>query len=197
MTTEELKHRLLRYVCLSNEEAEAFLNALEPFELGKKDVLLEVNAHCRYFYWVQDGYLMNYQTDDKGGDHVLQFAIANWWTADLKSYLHGSLSTYSIVALSDCKLLGISKDNLDALLVNHPIFERYFRIIFQNALVSHQNRIIQNVALQAEIRYAEFNKQFPGLELVVPLKHVASYLGITPQFLSKLRKRSLFNTSDL
>jgi CRP-like cAMP-binding protein len=195
VSIDEVKYRLLRYVCLSDEEAKAFLDVLEPFDVSKKDVLVEVNAHCRYFYWVQEGYLMNFQTDDKGFDHVLQFAIANWWTADLGSYLHGTLATYRIVALTDCKLLGISKDNLDNLLDTYPAFERYFRIIFQNALVNHQKRIIQNVAFQADVRYDQFNKQFPGIELIVPLKHVASYLGITPQFLSKLRKRSLFNSN--
>lgn len=196
VSIDEVKHRLLRYVCLSDEEAKAFIDALEPFELSKKEVLLEMDTHCRYFYWVQEGYLMNFQTDDKGFDHVLQFAIANWWTADLGSFLHGTLATYRIVALSDCKLLGISKENLDDLLVKYPVFERYFRIIFQNALVNHQKRIIQNVAFQADVRYEQFNKTFPGIELIVPLKHVASYLGITPQFLSKLRKRSLFNKNE-
>ncbi|MFM1932049.1 MAG: hypothetical protein RL226_1352 [Bacteroidota bacterium] len=195
MTPEEIQHRLLRYVCLSPDEARAFADALETFRFPKKSAVLEAGQLCSHFYWVQSGCLVNFYTDTNGVDHVMQIAIENWWSTDLAAFLNNGRATYRIEAVSEVTLLGLSKSNMDSLLEKHPAFERYFRIIFQNALVSHQRRILQNVTALADERYHDFNRQFPGLEQTVPLKFIAAYLGITPQFLSKLRKRALLNES--
>jgi CRP-like cAMP-binding protein len=131
---------------------------------------------------------MFYHTDASGTDHVIQFPTAGWWTGDLQSLNHGTPSMFSIKALVDSEIFVITRADLDRLLVQVPALEKYFRIIFQNALVSHQHRIIQNFSQTAEERYLWFQKKYPTLEQFVPLKYIASYLGITPEFLSKVRR---------
>lgn len=132
---------------------------------------------------------MNSFADENGFEHVLQFASPMWWTADLNSLLNELPSNYSIRALMPSVVLQISKSGLEDLYQKVPETERYFRIIFQNALIAHQQRIMRDHAYDAESRYQLFREKYPDLENLVPLKYIASYLGITPEFLSKIRRR--------
>lgn len=132
---------------------------------------------------------MTFYTDKEGVDHVIQFATAGWWTGDLHSFTKQIPSIYTTKALADSEVLLLPKNSMDQLLEKHPRFERYFRIIFQNSLVTHQHRIIQSFADTAEERYLSFREKYPSLEQYVPLKYIASYLGITPEFLSKIRRK--------
>ncbi|MEX2395752.1 MAG: Crp/Fnr family transcriptional regulator, partial [Balneolales bacterium] len=111
-----------------------------------------------------------------------------WWTADLDSLFRGIPAEYNIRAMGDSTVYQLSKDVWMKLNNELPQFERYFRIIFQNALVAHQKRIIQNISDTADQRYLKFQKAYPEVIRSVPLKYVASYLGITPEFLSKIRR---------
>jgi CRP-like cAMP-binding protein len=132
---------------------------------------------------------MTYFTNKSGNDQVIQFSTSGWWTGDLSSLTSGKSSSYSTHALTSCELLLLPKLRMDELLDRHPIFEKYFRIIFQNSLITYQNRIIQAFTHTADDRYANFQEQYPQLEQFVPLKYIASYLGITPEFLSKIRRK--------
>lgn len=189
MNAAELKDRLSRYIQLDDEEARFFHSLLKPVRIRNRRLLLVSGDYSRAFSLVTEGCLVNYHEDENGFEHVLQFATPMWWTADLHSLIRGTPSTYTIKALMDTEVLQISKANLDRLYREVPKFERYFRIIFQNALIAHQRRIIQNIAFPAEERYRQFRATYPDLEQLVPQKYIASYLGITPEFLSKIRRR--------
>lgn len=189
MDAPTIRQKLSRYISLEEGEAEFFLSLLKPAHVKKRKFLLLSGDACPYFTLVTGGCLMNYYTDDNGFEHVLQFATHMWWTADLESLMKGTPALFSIQALADTEVLMLSRTNLERLYGESPKFERYFRIIFQNALMAHQQRIIQNIAFPAEERYLQFREKYGYLEQVVPQKYIASYLGVTPEFLSKVRKR--------
>jgi CRP-like cAMP-binding protein len=189
LDTTTLQKKLSRYIQLDENEAAHFLSLLEPRQIARRKFLLLDGDVCRHFSLVTEGCLMNYYTDENGFAHVLQFATHMWWTADLQSLMNETPALFSIQALVNSEVLMLPRPQLDQLFVDIPKFERYFRIIFQNALMAHQQRIIQNIAFPAEERYLQFREKYPHLERMVPQKYIASYLGVTPEFLSKVRRR--------
>ncbi len=189
MTKEALKERLSQYVELKDEEAEYFLSLLSMHTIERKQKLLAPEQAVLGFHWVQSGCLMAYHTDSLGNQHVLQFAIESWWTTDLQSLFSEGVSSLSIEAMTDSSYLTISRIDLDGLMEKYPVFERYFRKIFQNALISNQRRILLNISKTADERYEDFQQRYPKVEQIVPQKYIASYLGITPEFLSKIRRK--------
>lgn len=180
---------LERHITLSKEEGNYFLSLLQSHVLKQGEFIEKAGKITEDFIYVKSGCLMTYYTNDQTQEHVIQFAMPNWWTGDLNSFTKQVISAYSTRALADSEVLLIKKKDLDDLLERFPVFEKYFRIIFQNSLITHQNRIVQNIAATAEERYLDFQKKYPSLEQYVPLKYIASYLGITPEFLSKIRRR--------
>ncbi|MEX1135446.1 MAG: Crp/Fnr family transcriptional regulator [Balneolales bacterium] len=188
MKPEELHDNVGRYIKISLEETKYFLSLLEKRSIPNRKFLLNQGELCTSFNLVSKGCLINYYTDDAGGDHVLQFATRMWWTADLHSLFHNIPAEYNIRAMGDSVVYQMNKNAWMKLNDELPQFERYFRIIFQNALIAHQKRIIQNISDTADQRYLKFQQAYPEVVQSVPLKYIASYLGITPEFLSKIRR---------
>lgn len=182
---------ITRHVTLTKSEEDFFISLLLPVKL-KQGEFAEKACEITYnFIHVNSGCLMTYFTDKDGDDQVIQFATSGWWTGDLHSLTTMQPSIYTTRALADSEILLLPKVRMDELLEKYPVFERYFRIMFQNSLVTHQNRIIEAFAVTAEDRYQNFQKKYPHLEQFVPLKYIASYLGITPEFLSKIRRKRM------
>ena len=180
---------ITRHVNLTKVEEDFFISILLPVKL-KQGEFAEKGGEITYnFIHVNSGCLMTYFTDKEGDDQVIQFATSGWWTGDLHSLTTQQPSIYTTRAIADSEILLLPKVRMEELLERYPVFERYFRIMFQNSLVTHQNRIIEAFAFTAEDRYTNFQKKYPQLEQFVPLKYIASYLGITPEFLSKIRRR--------
>jgi len=150
--------------------------------------LLKEGDVARYQLFVLSGCLRTYTIDSAGKEHVLMFAPEDWWcSGDLFSYFSGQKSVNNLEALEATSLLQISKENLDILYERAPKFERFFRILFQNAFVFHQNRINANLSQPAEGRYDLFARSYPGLESRIPQKYIASYIGVTPEFFSQMK----------
>lgn len=190
MTQEELTAHFRRYIPIGEAELGRFMELTEPYRIPKGRLLLAEGDICRHFNFVTKGILVNFYDDANGFQHVMQFALPFWWTGDLHSLMNGVPGIYSIKALADSEVLRLSRSALDELLASSPLFDRYFRIIFQNALIAHQRRITLNIAFPARERYLEFRERYPQVEQLVPQKYIASYLGITPEFLSKIRRNS-------
>jgi CRP-like cAMP-binding protein len=133
------------------------------------------------------GCLRAYYTDDRGIEHAVQFAIEDWWIGDMRSFMTETPAWLNIDALEDTEVLMISKESIDRLYVEIPAFERYFRIRIQNAFIAEQQRIGAGLSKSAEERYLEFIQKYPKMEQRIPQVHIASYLGITPEFLSTIR----------
>ncbi len=186
-----LLSNITKQIPLDSSESAFFTALLRPAHIKQGEFVEKFGTVTPHFIHVVSGCLMTYYTDKAGHDHVIQFAMAGWWTGDLHSFTEQVPSIYTTRALADSEVLYLPKVDMDRLLEQIPKFERFFRILFQNSLVTHQNRIIQNFSATAEERYENFLQKYPSLEQYVPLKYIASYLGFTPEFLSKIRRKRM------
>lgn len=191
MTSSEAQQRIVqhvkKYIPLSPKEEALFLSLLQYRKLAARQFLVHEQSLCRYENFVASGCLRSYHIDKNGEEHTLHFAIEDWWITDFESFLHGTPSTRNIVALEPCTLLQLSLADLNRLYEEAPIFERFFRLLHQNAALAQDQRIINAISLTGPERYAAFVKKYPALIDRLPQKHIASYLGITPVFLSRIR----------
>jgi CRP-like cAMP-binding protein len=191
MSEDVILRNIARFVDLDRRETDYFLSLLQERTLARKEFLLRAGEVCRYETFIGKGCLRTYSIDETGQEHIVGFGIEDWWAGDLFSFLTQSPARYFIDALENSTVLQIDKQNLDKLYVEVPKFERFFRILFQNAFISWQDRTNQNLAESAEQRYLHFTDKYPDLEARIPQKHIAAYLGITPVFLSMLRRRRM------
>lgn len=189
MHEEVILSAVSKYIELSEKEKGYFVSLLEFKKIKAKTILLQAGTICRHSSFVVKGCLRGYTVDNSGFEHILSFAAKGWWIADLFSLLSQQPGMLNIEAMTDSELLLLSKKNQEQLYVNVPKFERFFRILTENSLVSNQQRLIDNLSLTASERYLKFCKTYPGLTDDLPQKHVAAYIGVTPEFLSKMKKR--------
>ncbi|MBB6130816.1 CRP-like cAMP-binding protein [Mucilaginibacter lappiensis] len=177
------------HVTLYKAEQSLIQSALQVKTIKKNKVLLSSGEVCRNIYFINRGCLRIYHTDKHGAEHNNSFCPENWWAVDIASFSHQSPAFYAIAALEDTELFYLSHSALEKLYLEVPKLERFFRILTQNAFNLYQRRITYALSKTAEERYLAFCKQYPGLEQRVAQKQIASYLGITPIFLSRLRKQ--------
>lgn len=182
-----LLQNVARHIHLEPEEVQIFTSIPQVRRLKKKEFLLRAGEVCRYESFVLEGCLRNYYLDNKGDEHILQFSVEDWWTSDLYSLLTQTPATQFIDALEDSSVALFDKDDLERLYHQVPKFERFFRIMLQNAFIAQQQRILQNIGSTGEERYLAFRKKYSSLEQRLPQHQIASFLGITPEFLSKIR----------
>jgi CRP-like cAMP-binding protein len=165
------------------------MSFLERKTVRKRDILLNAGEICRHSIFVVDGALKSFTRSKDRSEHVISFALSNWWIADMYSLISQRPGTLTIEAISDAELLLLSKQKQDTLYEKAPKFERFFRILAENSLVANQQRIINNLTLTAEERYQHFTQNYPFVLGCAPLHNIASYLGMTPEFLSKIRRK--------
>jgi len=189
MSFELLINYINRYVQLTQEEVNLLLSKLRLSNFKKGDYVVKNNTICKYECFVLKGCLKTFYIDNEGEEHIVMFAIENWWTADLGSFLTQTPAAYNVQCIENCELVQISYNDLEDLYIAIPKLERFFRIIIQKAFVASQQRIINNFTMPAKERYELFRNQYPNIEQRVPQYMIASYLGITKEFLSKIRKK--------
>jgi CRP-like cAMP-binding protein len=178
-----------RFISLTTEEEQYFISLLKPRKLRKKQYIVQAGDVARYECFVNKGCLRAYSIDDKGQEHIVQFAIEDWWISDMYSLVSGLPAIYNVDALEDSELLLIEKENIELLYNTVPKFERFFRIIIQNSFISLQRRVLENMSIPAEERYLLFMQRYAKIEQRLPQHQVASYLGITPESLSRIRRQ--------
>jgi CRP/FNR family transcriptional regulator, anaerobic regulatory protein len=180
-----------KFAPLTEDEAVEVRKAVEIFIVKKKSFLLQPNEVCRANYFVSKGCMRLYFINRNGQEQITQFGIENWWITDYDSLETGKPSHYYIQAIEDTEVIGIHKKALEELLIKVPKIERYFRLILQKALTASMRRFEYLRDQSDEERYRQFVSLFPGFAQRVPQYMLASYLGFTPQFLSKIRAKKL------
>lgn len=187
--TNLLFSHISRYINLLPEEVELFNSVLEKRSVPKKEYLLQQGHICRYDSFITKGCVKVCYTDEKGTECIIKFAPEDCWVIDLDSFLNHKPSFYYIQAIEDTELFQISLSNYQLLHKTIPAFQKFSSERWQNGFIALQQRIMQNLSMSAEGRYQHFKNKYPGLEQRIPQKLIASYLGITPEFLSMLRKK--------
>ncbi|MCD8740669.1 Crp/Fnr family transcriptional regulator [Mucilaginibacter roseus] len=176
------------HIALSLDEQERVLALFQQKNVAKRTLLLQPGEIDRYLYFVKKGCLRMYYADKDGVEHNIGFYPENWWACDNVSFFKQKPAANAIQALEDSEVYSISLSQLEKLFAEVPKFERFIRILIQNGFDLYQQRITSNLSKTAEERYLEFRKRYPGLESRIAQKHIATYLGITPAFLSMMRK---------
>jgi CRP/FNR family transcriptional regulator, anaerobic regulatory protein len=185
-----IKH-IRRFVALNENEALALTEYIKPYHLKKKDYLLKEGQVCRALYFVEKGCLRMYFMNAKSIEQITQFALDGWWMSDYFSYLDDKPSEYTIQAIEKSEVLSIDTLVFERLLKELPQLERYFRIIMQRALAASQLRTKLMYEMTKEEFYLHFSASFPEFVQRVPQYMIASYLGLTPEYVSELRKKKL------
>ena len=178
---------IARHITMNEEETSCFVSFLKPLTVSKKELILKEGQLCRYLNFVHSGTLRDYYIDKTGKESTIMFAVADWWITDMFCFINQQPAMLTIEAVEESSIFQLQKDDMETLYLKVPKMERFFRIIFQNAYVREQLRVIQGLSLSAEERYDIFLAKYPQVVRQVTQKQIASYLGITPEFLSMIR----------
>ena len=171
------------------EDLALIKDRLIPKKLRKKQYLLQEGDVCKFIAFVEKGVLKSYTIDEKGVESILQFAIEEWLISDLYSFLTAEPATYTIDAIEDCELILISKNAHEELLRTLPKYETWVRLQLTNAYIALQRRLTSIISLSLEERYHYFSSLYPELLQRVPQHMIASYMGLTPETLSRVRRK--------
>lgn len=157
----------------------------------KHQYILQEGEVATHDNFIIKGLSRTYRVDEKGQEHILRFTPEDWWTGDLASFLSGKPSIYNVDCLEDTEVLRITYADLETLFERVPKMNKYFRLLYQRSIISYNLRLLSNLSKSASDRYEEFVKRYPDIDQRVPNHQVASYLGITPQSLSRIRSQSI------
>lgn len=186
---EVLKNHLLSKTYIPDEEFNRIADAAEVKQFSKKDILFHAGKQCANLFFVNKGALRSFSTDENGIEHTLQFAFESYWISDLYSYVTGKPAVYTIEAIEESEVLEFSKNKFEVMLDDIPQLERHWRLLLQNAYIAAQDRLNSTLSETADKRYEELIERFPNIIQRVPQIYIASYLGITPESLSRIRKK--------
>lgn len=176
------------YIPLNIKETDLLESRATLRNIKRKQMILQEGFVCKHYFFVVEGCFKMYAIDDKGNEHNLQFAAENDWIADISSFHSEKPSKLFIEALEPSVILQIEQQDLYFLYNNIPKLNIIFKVIIENKFVELQNRVLQNISSTGQQRYLNFLEQYPKLVQRLPNTQIASYLGITPEFLSKIRK---------
>ena len=182
-----LAQHIRNTVSITDKQLDLVISKLDAKTVGKRAHLLQFEQYAKELFFTLSGCLRSYVTDYNGVEHNISFSVENWWSGDLPSFINQAPAQVNIQALEETQVLSINQAHWQLLLREVPPFVSYTRILFRNKMFAQQHRIVQNLSLTAQERYTLFLAEYPSLSQRISQKHIASYLGITPEFLSMLR----------
>ena len=188
---QTILQNIAKIISLTPEEEQLFLSKTETKHFKAKTLVLSSGEICKEGYFVNSGILRSFNINDNIVEHVLSFACEGWWIGDMYSLLSQKPGNLFIEVLEDAEVVVLSRKNQDALYLEIPKLERFFRILIENSLIANQERLMDNLSLTAEERFEKFCKKYPTLIQKVPQKQIASFIGVTPEFFSKMKARML------
>ena len=192
---ELLIKNIAKHIDIDKQEEALLLSMVKCKKVAKKEVILKEGQNCKNLNYVNSGVFRAFHVDKVGKEATIMFAVKDWWITDMYCFLNGKPAMVFIEAIEDSVIFQISKVDFDKLFEIAPKFERFFRILMQNAYTRVQLRLIENLSLSAEERYTSFILKYPHIAKAVTQKQIAGYLGITPEFLSSIKKNVLLNLS--
>ncbi len=187
----KIKQHVAKYIHLTEDEEKYFVSLLRIVNVRKKQFIVQPEFTCKHRTYVVKGAMRAYLIDDKGHDHTIQFAIEDWWISDFSSYINQEPATLFVEALEGTEIIQIEYSSESLLLERIPKFEKYLRIITQRSFAFLQKRMLSNLSKSAEQRYEEFLERYPSIVNRVPQYALASYLGFSTEFLSKIRNKRI------
>lgn len=191
MQNDLLLKNIHRYVDLNKEEEDFILSRIEKKEFKSKSIILKSGECATATYFVLEGLIRNYTIDAHGNEHHLSFAGPDWWITDMYSFFGDKPAISNIETILDTGVYIFTKEIMESFFDKIPKMERFFRILSQNALVSNQQRILDKLTLTAEERYIHFIEKYPQIHKQIPQKQIASFIGVTPEFFSKMKSKML------
>jgi len=191
---ENLLNNINRFVSLNVEDEKELISIIRTMNVKKRQFIVQPNFICSHQTYVLKGAFRSYFVNDQGIDHTIQFAVEDWFISDFNSYINQSPASLFVEALEDGIVQQIAYDDVEKLCEMNPKFERYFRLVAQKSFAFSQRRVLSNLGKSAEKRYLEFLSLYPSIVQRVPQYALASYLGMSPEFLSKIRKKILFKS---
>ncbi|MFO7745933.1 MAG: Crp/Fnr family transcriptional regulator [Psychroflexus sp.] len=184
----QLQAHLLKDINFTPSEVQEFISILKHQKLNKKDLLIQPGDKVTHEHYVLKGCLKAYYLDKNGQMHIIQFAVEDWWISDFEAFFNEKPAQLFVECLENSELLSLDKVALEKLYTRIPKFERFFRIKVTKAFVALRNRILSSLQKDSKTRYVEFCKQYPSLQGRIANYHIANYLGMTPESLSRIRK---------
>ena len=186
---DSINKHVLKHVDLSQEEISLFNSLFEFKKVPKKTILLHEGDVCNFEIYINKGCIRNYYIDENGFEVILQFAIEDWWVSDIASFNNHTPSDMFIETLEDCEILVLSPQTKEQLLKAIPKLERMFRLMVQKNLAVLQKRFLKTITNSATEKYLDFIDRYPTIPQRVAQHYIASYLGISAEFLSKVRTK--------
>jgi CRP/FNR family transcriptional regulator len=184
-------NHLKKVIALTDSEQQEFTSILEEIRISKKNFLIEPGDLVNSEFYVVSGCLKAYYLDESGDKHIIQFAVEDWWISDFEAFFNKVPAKLYLETIEDSTLLAINREALEILYTRIPKFERFFRIKTTSAFVSLRSRILSTLQKSGKERYLEFCESYPKIEQRVPNYHIANYLGLKPESLSRIRKEVL------
>lgn len=191
---EEILANVTKCIPLQDDEVTLFTALLSRREIPKKTMLLREGEICQFEGYIQKGCVRIYYLDENGFEVTLSFAVEDWWISDIASFHYHEPSSLYMETLEDCEIYFLNPESKEKLLAELPKFERVFRLLVQRRLAVLQNRLIHTISKPATDRYLEFIRLYPTISQRVPQYYIASYLGVSPEFVSTIRKRLAVKT---
>ncbi|MCZ4410007.1 Crp/Fnr family transcriptional regulator [Cryomorphaceae bacterium 1068] len=185
---ESILLEVFKHIDFSKEELLTLGENLKRIDLKKGDVLLRKDQTVSHTHYVYSGCLRTFFIDDSGKDHTLQFAIKDWWISDYTAFFSGAKAMMNIECIQDTTLYKLSRNNMEQMYLDIPTFETFFRKKLEKRMEAFHRRTLNNLAFPAKDRYLSFIKTYPRIEQQIKNYHIASYLGITTESLSRIRK---------
>jgi CRP-like cAMP-binding protein len=186
---DPLLQNIRKHIPLSESEADLIASFLQVRKIRKNQLLVEPPYPSSAEHFISKGCFRSYYLDNDGIEHTLSFAIEGWWMTDLQSFFTGEPAKYHVESLEEGQVFMLKKEHLEELYLKIPVLNIYFRKLYQNAIVSQTERLLNVLSTTADERYIRFIAKYPALEKRLPQYLIASYLGVTPEFLSKIKSR--------
>jgi CRP-like cAMP-binding protein len=194
-STQPLVDHIVARVALLPEEVQEFVSYFKLTKIKKRQFIIQPDFVAKYRNYVLEGAFRAYVVADEGEEHTIQFAVEDWWISDYNSYIYQVPASMFVIAIEDSVILQIDFESEQKLKASNPKFETFFRIMAERSFAGMQKRLISNLTKTAEERFTEFEEKYPKIATRVPQYTLASFLGMTTQYLSKLRNARLHKKS--